>query len=216
MVYMRCFFTAFIIVSLFFATFVNAATSSNGLLEDAEQIRSTIDKANEGQFTYLSEQWQEFFLNNTYISIINSRLETLDPLFIIVLAREYSFSLMTFFIFLIWLFTFLWIPRWLYFFQNEWLRYTGAFALSISLAHIQVYHYVALGMVKLLYFRHNAWWSIAIFVFLIVALVLYLFIMRYLSVYIKRAREHNEKRGIETRVKRIETEINAQDSAAES
>jgi uncharacterized integral membrane protein len=155
-------------------------------------------------------------MENSAIQRFDSTMHKLNPLYIVLFARDYSLSLEILLVFMMWLFTLLSIPGYLYFMSRESLRWLVGFVGTVIIAHLQIFNYLTTTAVKLIFYKSEWYWSLILFVVCIAMIAGYLYLNRYISGYLRAAREANEKRGLETSVKRIEAFQKGQKRGLES
>jgi len=194
----------FVIIAGFFVSFSGALDLPEGapLANETKYVQEVVDQK---KWEYLGEAWQELLLDNKYIMRANALFTKMNPLFVILFAREYSFSVTMLFVFLLWLFTFLSLKQYKFMpkigegSSSEATNFVIALVATIILAHIKLFDYVAAGMFKLLFYKSSALWSLVTFVVLIILLILYLYVNLALGRYFKKKKEEKENK--ETRRK---------------
>lgn len=193
------------------SAFVSSQGDLGGLKGDAENLSENVEGLRdfvEGEkYNYLGEQWKEILLKNKYIARANGNFEKINFLFVILFARDWSFSLEMLFVFMLWLFTYLSINSYsvwfntLFMMREGWQRALASLAATLILAHIQVFNTISRAAVKVMFYRKDAWWNFVAFIVLIVALAAYLFINKYWARKIKKAKEKQEKADLKSDVK---------------
>lgn len=189
-----------------FGTFSIHALDSSGIEGQAQGVQEGVAKTQEQideiKTTFLGEQWRELFLRNRVISSVDSFFHKINVVFVILFARSYSFSLEMFFAFLIWLFTFLWMPKMAGVFVNgKGIKYLIGLLATIVVAQLQVFNELSKVMVKIMFYRTSTAWSVAMFIFLVVALFAYLVVSNIIAKAMKKAKEEREKRKQEHEIK---------------
>lgn len=186
----------------------SAQVDAGGLKDTAENISGQVEKTREiiegEKLDYLGERWKELLLQSSTVSRFDKLLTAMNPLFVILMAREYSFSLGMLFAFMFWLFTFLLIYEYTIFLEKDSYRWIVTIAGTIILAHLQIYNYFTAGLMKILLYQSGLGWKIASSIFIILIFFVYYFINKYFANLIKKSKEVNKQKGMENRVKRIE------------
>lgn len=200
----------FVICSVFVGMSVRADDLQNQVAGLEQTAQSTQDIIDQQKFSYLSGQWKELFLKNKFVGSIDAFLHKINLIFVVLFARDYTFSLEMLFAFMFWLFTLLSLPGYFFFIENSSLRYLAAVAGTVILAHVLIFNYLTTIAVKIVFYKSTWYWSVLTFVFIIAIVAGYLYLNRYLSKYLQAAREANKKRGLETDVKRISAYQDAQ------
>jgi hypothetical protein len=209
-----CVFALTLVLCGIFASFVRADDLENTLDEaglSASQAQEYIDAQ---RWNFLSGEWKEFLLKNPFIQRFDSTMQKLNPIYIVLFARDYSLSLEMLLVFLLWLFTLLSIPGYLYFIEQEPLKWVAGLAGTVILAHLTIFNFLANVAVKIMFYKPVWYWSLIMFVVCIGLIATYLYLNRYLSGYLRAAREANKKRGLETKIKRIDAYQKSQSQAA--
>jgi hypothetical protein len=117
-----CVFVLALVLCSVFASFVRADDLQNTLDSagmSASQAQEYIDSQ---RWSFLSGEWKNFLMENSAIQRFDSTMHKLNPLYIVLFARDYSLSLEILLVFMMWLFTLLSIPGYLYFMSRESLR----------------------------------------------------------------------------------------------
>ncbi len=211
-----CFVVLALILCSLLASVVHADDLQNTLDNtgmSASQAQEYIDAQ---RWNFLSGEWKEFFMKNPFIQRFDSAMHKLNPLYIVLFARDYSLSVEMLLVFMMWLFTLFSFPGYLYFIGKESASWIAGFAGTIVIAHLQIFNYLAAAAIKVIFYRSVWYWSLITFVVCIAMITGYLYLNRYISGYLKAARELNEKRGLETSVKRIEAFQKGQKRGLES
>lgn len=211
---MRVKLVCFLIVALVlvgaFGNFVRADDLENTLDSAGMSASEAQEYIDSQRWSFLSGEWKEFFLKNPAIQKVDSALQQLNSIFVVLFARDYSLSLEMLIVLMLWVFTLLSIPGYFYFIEQQPLRWLAGLAGTVIIAHLQVFNYLTTVAIKVIFYRTAWYWSLITFVVLIGMIVGYLYLNRYISGYLQAAREANKKRGLETNVKRIEAFQKAQ------
>ena len=169
--------------------------------DETQKVGEFVD---ERKWEYIGDYWQEYFLDNKYISGVDSVFKKFNIVFVVLFARSYEFGITLYFAFLMWLFTFLWIPKFWGVFINNNLKYLTGPLSVIALAHLQIFNNISEAMFKAMFYRTGALWSFIIFVFLMVALIIYLYIGNRIVRLIESARKEKKKQELKHKVDVLE------------
>ncbi len=176
-----------------------------GVQNGVQQLQDTQESINEIRYNYLAEGWKDLLLQKPFFANLNDFFTKINPLFAIVFARDWSFSLATLFACLLWIFTFISLTMdfsaW---FKNVGYQFLFSLLGTVLIAHIQIYNALAAGAVKLVFYRQSFAWSIASLFITIMLMVMYLYINKIISKRLKQARELRKKKDNETRLKVLE------------
>ncbi len=216
---MKRLFVFLLLIGVLFS-FVSGELGDSGeqLQGTLENVSNTVDKTRDvidnQKFDSLGAQWQELLLKNRIIGSIDEILTLIDPLFVVLFARHYSFSVTLFFAFLMWLFTLIWATqaaRALV--RSEFFQPLMGLIFTVLLAHLQIFNKLSEVAFKILFYKSSPLWSFMIFILLIVLLVVYLYAGRILAKYLKQARNLREQRELQQNVKNLETKDKAVQSS---
>jgi hypothetical protein len=183
-----------------------------------EGIEAGTDIIKEEKGSFLWERWKEYITqDNPVFSRVNWFLEKISFLFVFLFARAYELSIGLFFIIVLWLFTLFSIEKYTVlvpFLKEGWQRFLPALALTIILAQVKIYHYVSIGISKILFYRKGFIWTFMTFLVVIVFVILYYKGNVLLSKYLKARKEEGEKEGLKERVEKGEAFIKGMKKAA--
>lgn len=175
--------------------------SVGDLGDTVEQTQEQIDEA---RIIFLGQEWKELFLKNKVIFGFDKFFTDLNWFFVVIFARDYSFSLEMFFVFLMWLATALSIGSYFVFFKEDWQKLLGAFAGAILIAHIQVFNFLAKAAAKVLFYKSSTLWSVVTFIFIVLAFFVYLYLNKYFGKMIKAAKDKKKRFWLEHRTDVLE------------
>lgn len=168
----------------------------------------TIDKAsiltNENSQDFLTGQWKEFLLKNKIVSGFNDFFEKIDIVFLILFGRHWEISLQMFFTFLIWLFTVLFLSKFMLFFESGIMRLFGGLLATIVLAQLKVFKFLGDFIFNAIYFKDGILWTGIAWTVTIVLFGLYLKLGKFISRMIEKKKEKDKKEKIELGEKKIE------------
>ncbi len=193
----------------------NVAGAGTGLEGDAEKILNATEKlqrfhenltgfGEEEKWEYLGRQWKELLLKNKLISSVDGFFRKINFVFVVLFSRYYGFSMELFFVFLMWIFTFISLPKYFVWLKVGWQKLLAGFAGTLILAHIQVFNYLASGAFKLIFYKKSGVWVTIIYIVIFFAIIFYYFLNRYFAGMLKKSQEKKEKEELEFKVKKSE------------
>jgi len=181
------------------------AQALDGLDGVQEGLNSGLDKANalkdsaEG-FTekdraeFLAQQWKEALLKNSVINTIDSLFKKLNWVFIVLFGRSYALSIELFFSMLLWSLCLAFVHL-LFHLKKEWLNWVLGIGISMGLAQLQIFNYIASFASKFVLEASGTWWTLARTA-VIILFVVFLFVLnKYFGKEIgamRKARELHE------------------------
>lgn len=158
----------------------------------------------EDRWQYLGGEWRDLILKNEAVSRVDSAFKCINFLFVILFARNYAFSMTLLFVILLWLFTALSLEGYFVFLENKTYRGLAAFPITIVLAHMQLFNYVAKSAFRIIFYRIDWWWGLLSTVIIFAAVFVYFYINKIFAKRIKKGKEEGKKRALEHRVKKTE------------
>ncbi len=198
---------SFFIVSLLSSSGFAAIPDNVPFSDETQYVQEVVEQR---KWEYLGEAWQELLLKNKFIGRANEVFTKMNTLFVVLFARDYSFSFEMLFVFLLWLFTLLSISQYNFFYvfnfsdysssPNKTLNFVITLLLTSLLAHIQIFNYVSKAMFKFMFYKSSPWWSLITFIFLMVLLAVYLYINRLFGKMFGKSKEKTEREKLERRV----------------
>lgn len=207
-------------VSLSFVAAQDLGDISDQATKTAENVSETIEDI---KVKFLGTEWKEFLLKNKFIKRADKALTKLNPLFFLLFSRNYSLSLEMFFVFLLWLFVLLSVGSYTSFFEHPGFEKYGLsgltkliapLAITIILAHIQVFNSITAGIIKVIFYKSSTLWSIAAFVIVITGLIFILFLNKMLGDRLKKFKEDAEKKELKHEVEKQKAELEGMEEAA--
>lgn len=163
-----------------------------------DKVREVVE---EERWNYIGESLKSILLNNTYIAPIDGAFHSSNLAFVILLGRDYSFSLELFLSFMLWLFTLLILHRALdAWFQDSSLRVALAVSATIILAQAQIFNFFATLAYRVILYKSSPIWSFLSSIIIIVAIVFYFYLGRIFSRKLLAARRLNRMRSTEKKV----------------
>lgn len=195
---------AFLVLGLFVPASVYAGDLQNqvqGLEQAAEQTQELIDQE---RLNYLGEEWAGLFLNNKFIQPFHVFFGKINWFFLVMFAKDYSFSLEMLLAFMFWLFTLFSLPGYFFFIGQPSLRSLAALVGTVLLAHLSIFNYLSVVAVKLMFYKPTWYWSLVTFVFIVIVLMFYLYLNRAFGRALKYQKLLNKRKEIENRVTVLE------------
>jgi hypothetical protein len=202
---MKKIFSLIVIISLLLPSIIATDDPTGGLdpetlqndkvVKGVQQLQNFTEKE---KLEYLSEQWKELLLKERHIASIDSFLQKFDWAFLFLFGREYELSLVLFFAVLIWIASFIALPKYFTFLKEPWMRYAAGFAGAVILAQLQIFNAIANFLISIYFYRYEWWWKIIAFVVLVAGLVAYYKFLKYFSNIIEaRKKKKAEKQAEE-------------------
>ena len=193
---------------------VNASNSSGNLSDNfssgsgdiGEQIQHGKDFVEEQKYNFLATQWKDFFLRNKFIAPVNVFFEKINIVFVILFARDWSFSLEMLFVFMLWLFTLLSLGSYAraFLIKVGWQRFLFSLGGTIILAQARIFNYISKGAIKVIFYKSSTGWNIVMFILLMFAIYVYFAINKMVSKSIKAKKEQQKKALMEKRTESLE------------
>lgn len=136
--------------------------NAGALDEDAQKILDAAEKlkefTEEDKFEYLGSQWKELLLKRESIAKIDTFLKSINPIFLILLSRSYTFSIELIFVIIIWLITFFSLRKYIIWFKAGWQKWGVSLLGTLLLAHIQFFNLLASIVFKLIFYKKTTYW----------------------------------------------------------
>lgn len=185
------FLFAILFSSLVFAVSLDTVEQGVGSAEEKlDQAKSFTD---EEKWGYLGDEWRDIFLENKFISGVDSFLKDINPVFLILLGENYSLSLTLFFVLIFWIFillvVFFVIKDYLGIIEKKWICFLIGVVVSSLIAQSGAYRIMAETTFKFLFFKGGFLDYISLILFLVIILVL-MDLVRGFGKKFKAQREH--------------------------
>ncbi len=201
------FFVAFIYL-ISFAFAIDAGNIQGELQDKIGDLEKNVSKAREftekDKWTFIKEQWQGILLKNKYIAGVNGFFTKIDIVFVVLFAHKWELSVEMFFVFMLWIFTFLFLKVNMFFLNVNWEKWVTAFLGVLALAHLKVFNKLSEGMFKIVFYKDAVLWKTFVFVGFFVLFVLYYKLGGVIEKWQKKRKEKKEKEKLENRVGRTE------------
>lgn len=183
-----------------------ASIENDSVVRGVNQLRNYSEGfAEEGKWEYLSIAWKEVLLRNAVISKIDSALTKINPLFVVLFARDYALSGTLFLAFLLWLSTAMAIDGYfIAFIENRNYKTIAAFAGTIALAHLQIFNYLSVGLFKVIFYKSGWAWSLISTILVFAAIYVYFYLNRMFAARIKKGQEEARRNRLEGKTKQVE------------
>ncbi|MEK6898648.1 MAG: hypothetical protein AABW79_00955 [Nanoarchaeota archaeon] len=193
-----------LIVAFSFLQSVFAEDAFSGEVPFANETKFIQDFAEQDQGAFLREQWKTFFLENSAIANVDSFLQSISSLFLVILAVDYSFSLNFFFILILWIMTLFIAFNYLVLFKEKpYLRWVFALGSVVILAQIRLFSLVSSLLSKLLFYRVEWWWSLLSWLVVFIVLAVYYIVNKKLARVLQATRAEKEKAEMKQDVKKV-------------
>jgi len=119
---------------------------------DLLDVNKVTTFSNPQSWQNLSQEWKQKLLNSPAVAIVNSALSSVNFIFLFLFGEPYSFSLLLFFVIILWIFFLIQFNRVLKFslFSEKKIGILIAFGLTIILAQLSLYRAISGFFVKLI------------------------------------------------------------------
>ena len=150
-------------------------------------------------------------LGNKYVSSIDSFLQKISPVFLILFGEPYSLSGILFIMIIIWFYFFFTFSEILRDFSpfSEGISWIIGLGITIIMAQIQLLRKITEGLVWLVFYKEGSWYRFLIITGIVVALILlYYFTSAFGKAYReqkKKAKEEINREKLRTGAKVAET-----------
>jgi hypothetical protein len=171
------------VLFLFLILFSNLiyASSLDSVQEKVGEAEEKFDKAKEfterDKWDYLGEEWKKFFLKNKFFSKIDELCKGINPIFVILLGEDYSFSLTFFFIFIFWVFisliVFFLFKDYIGITEKNWICFLIGAIVSSLVAQSGAYRIIAEVTFRFLFFKGGFLDYFFLFFFLVILFVIF-------------------------------------------
>ncbi len=188
----------FLISALFFGNVLTQGAENIGeeasgdagkILNATEELREFTEKDN---VNFLSEQWKELLLKNSFVSAVDSFFRKISIVFVFIFGESYDLSFKFFMISLMWLFVFL-----LLFFSIKDILFLKkgttiliSLGCAVILGHIGIYYIFSDILLNLLLYREGIWFWIS----WLILIVIYVFAILYAKIVIKKIGAERKKK----------------------
>lgn len=181
---------------------------------DIDKLEANVEKirefTEEDRFNFLAEQWKELFLGSRIVSGVDSFLKQINILFLIFFGRSYALSLELLIAIVLWFLTWSVLSKYMKgvpFLKEGWQYIVASLILTIILAQAQVFNFISATLVKIIFLKSSVAWTLVTIVVVIVALIIYSKINSMIAAKMKKGKEAQKKKGLETKVEKQEAFI---------
>tara|TARA_Y100000310_G_scaffold301369_1_gene337811 strand:+ start:3620 stop:4315 length:696 start_codon:yes stop_codon:yes gene_type:complete len=197
-----------LVLSLVSATTIDTSgleDSVSGVKDQAKDIKDKTDElkefTEEDKWEYLGERWKESLLKNRFVAGMDSSLEKISLVFVVLMGQEYELSFTFFFSVVFWIFFFIVLNQ---SFRDMLPFKKGsstliAFGTVVALGHMGFLELISGWLLKLLFFKEGIWgWALfVIFLITYFGVLVYLKkILRAIGKSVKRKKDLKEKKGM--------------------
>jgi hypothetical protein len=158
----------------------------------------------EGDFDYLAQTWKNLLVKHPSVSKIDGFFKQTGLVFSVLFARPYELSLTLFVVMFLWIVTFLALPAYFIFFKDAWARYVLSFGLTVGLAHIRLFSFLATSLVSLTFLRTEWWWELLATIFIFLGVFIYFFLHKYFGAMARTQERKNNQSAAEHSQKKIQ------------
>ena len=162
---------------------------------DAETLNTVTNLADADNWESLVQSWKQKLLGNEIVVELDSLLEQMDFVFVIIMGDGYAFSLYFFFIVVLWVYFLFQIKRIfsLASIFSKTFSWIISFGLTIILAQLGFYGAISNFFIWLIFLPEESWMGIFVFIGIIVALVFLGSITKIVEVMSQKELEKLEK-----------------------
>lgn len=166
--------------------------------EASEKITQTTKDLETQRLDFLFSRWRAFLLKQPAIAKLDFIMSSINPVFVVLFASDYSLSINLFFVILIWAATLLVFYNYtsaIPFLKETWQKLLFSTAITIMFAHLQIFNSVSVFAVNLLFKPVKWYWSVLIFFAIIMFIVVYYYVNNLLADYLmekKKSRKEQE------------------------
>jgi len=184
---------------IFFAQLVYAESLTDnledkiGAVQDAkENVEESINKIKETKWDYIGEELKERLLKNKFVSIVDSFLQKINFVFVVLFGENYVFSLTLFFIVILWFYFFFKISEILtdYSSFSSFVATVIGLGLTIIMSQLKFFRKMVEFFGWLAFSQEAWWWRIIIFAVIVFVLI---FLYKLSSQIGQSYKEHSEE-----------------------
>lgn len=189
---------AFILLFLVLISSVNAASNESaednlkGIADALDEEKKTIE---EKKWDYIGEKWKEWYLSNPVMQRVDSVLQKLNPVIRVVFGEDYNFSLLFFFVVLIWIVFFVSFSEIISTFGafGKWVSILMGLIFTILGANLKIYNSISEFAFKVVFFKEGMWGWI-FFIALVGLIIFYLSVSGKIARWFRNLKEKKEKK----------------------
>jgi len=195
------------ILFLFIGNLINFTSAQGG---DAPGLGDVIGKnasaiigdLSSGDTDFLLNKLKELFLENKFISKMDTFFKKINGVFVFLFAQNYSFSLEMFFVVVLWLLTFFSLLGYAEaFIINKGYCLASSLAATIILSWMKIFNFVSLWFVNFVFYKADSFlFSFFTFLLIFVLLFSYIYINKMFAGRIKKDKEKERQKRIEIKV----------------
>jgi hypothetical protein len=214
-------FFSILFISILLVSLVSAQLEDvkDTITDTTNNLNNNITKAKEftdkDKWDFIGSQWKEILLKNKAISAVDGKFTQVNVVFVVLFARDYSLSLEMLFVFMLWLFTLLILPKFVKllrlplifspkFFENGRARFLFSLGGVIILAHARLFAPISDAATKAVLYKSSFWWRLVTFATIFIGLFLYLKLSGLIAQSLLKAQEKKEKEELKEKVEKVE------------
>lgn len=189
-----------LILMINLSAFVNSQANIEEKINDlANRVDDTTNQINSFKYlnktekeSYLFGEWKKIILKNPVLSALNNTFIILSPLFFILFAYNYDFSITLIFIFVLWIFFFISFNRVLRDFSglSQGVSLLVSLLIVIFLSHIKLFLFITNFLFNLIFFQEGLFVNFISFLIFIFGLIFLFMLIKGLG---KEARMRRKK-----------------------
>lgn len=183
-------------------TFVSAEDVQEQVQELTGVNPEAIPSTPEDVSNYLVSQWSAFIAKTPFIGSIHTLFIDNPLIFKIAFGEPYSFSPSFLFVLILWIFFLVHTSKAVKSsgLINEKYSWIVGLAITIIIAQIQFYHFIASGISNLA-FSQEAWWArTIIFAVAFIVIMAFSYLANLLEITMRKSKENKEKKALKRKV----------------
>lgn len=190
-----------------------ASGDSLGLLTP-EQIEGSTVKLT-SSWDYLSKEWKTILLGNPIVKEADSFFQQINPVFFILFASDYSFSLKLLLVIILWVFVLFLLYTFFKYYTSfsKIVSFGMSFLIAIMFAHVKLIEMPVNALIWF-FFGEKPWWIKLIIGVIILAILMAVFM--FLKKFGKQIKENRKKRKDELNSLKLEVQTKAGESVTEA
>lgn len=151
-----------LVFGMLILSFVSAQLNSSGLegaIDNFEKAKAGIDNLENNKWDYISQQWRELLLKNSFISAVDSVLKKIGAVFVFLFSEDYVLSFSFFVIAALWIFFFYQISNIIVAFSafGKWVSLIIGFAITVIIAHVGGFRLITNTAFKIMFYKTGIW-----------------------------------------------------------
>ncbi len=169
--------------------------AKEGLEEGVEKVEDIKEKLEEDKWDYLGKEWKKIFLENKFVSFIDSFLTKISIVFVILFGEPYSLSLTLLFVIALWFYFFLKFSE----IFTDYSSFSSStamvigFALTVIFAQVKIFKKIVEFFGWLIFSQESNIWRFVIMLVIFLVMIGLYSLSSYLGKMHKKKKEEEEK-----------------------